>query len=806
MNYNFLFKKIINYSSLFVLILSITTSCSYTRLVPKDKQLLRKYEISYFEPSDEVDAEAVESFVKQHPNHSLILGIKHYLFFYNVFKTGKQRKWKEWLTETIGEPPVIFDEIATEKTCNQMKLYLKNKGFYYADVDYEVNYRNEKKKRMADINYKIQLNIPYRIRNINYKIQDKEVEKFVLADSVNSLIKEKALLDVDVLQNERTRITEMLKTKGYFRFMKEYIYFQADTSLNSYQADIVLAIKNPTQKTKEDSTIEVSHRKFALKNVYVLTEYDAKEAMIKKDEYMQEYDTLLDGGVNFLYRGEKMRIKSPVFTRGIRLGKDSLYNSTQVQKTQEYLSSLQNFKQIDIQFYPTGKTNNFQVPDSLNCYVQLSRNQSQSFSVELEGFYSSEYYGANTNFVYRHKNLFGGAEILDVKFKTGFEKLNEVMDDDKDYFNTFKYGVETRLHIPKFFFPFEARWFKKKYTPKTTLSLSYDYQKRPEYERSITNLSFGYYWKSSPKTTHIVQPLDLYSNRIYNIDLNYYYIMLFTGQLENYKDHIIPAANYTLIYNSQNLSQTENFIYIKYIFETAGNATNLINKLTTEEQKFSDSVSYKTLFNVPYYRYLKSELDFRYHYYFNSKHKFVFRIFGGAGYSYDNFDEMPASKRYFSGGSNSIRAWTARSLGPGSLDVDGFIRNTVDEINNPTITVGTFAGFRNNITADIKLEANLEYRFKMSDMLEGALFVEAGNIWAFKEEELEDVKFQLDKFYKQLAVGTGFGIRFDLSFFIFRLDFGFKVFDPKDKLSSFAWKRYTFNDLYTINFGIGYPF
>jgi hypothetical protein len=332
-----------------------------------------------------------------------------------------------------------------------------------------------------------------------------------------------------------------------------------------------------------------------------------------------------------------------------------------------------------------------------------------------------------------------------------------------------------------------------KYSPKTSISASFNYQSRPDYTRSIANSSFSYRWNGNQYITHTLWPLELnyvqiYENRssaefidsIKNTPLGY-----------SFEDHLVNVVRYGLELNNQAIGQSKNFIFLRFNLESAGNIVNAVN---TTFNRDSAGGQYQ-LFNVPYFQYMRGDVDFRYYNIIDKQNKFVYRLYIGLGYPYGNSKTLPYEKKFFSGGPNSIRAWSTRELGPGSY------------VEPDTSGNRAFDFLKKN--GDIKLEANLEYRFKVVWKMEAAIFADMGNVWEIKPEvNRQNALFEWNRFYKEIAVGTGFGARFDFSFFLLRFDFGIKLRDPalpENERWIPVFRDFSINDLH-FKFGIGYPF
>jgi hypothetical protein len=340
--------------------------------------------------------------------------------------------------------------------------------------------------------------------------------------------------------------------------------------------------------------------------------------------------------------------------------------------------------------------------------------------------------------------------------------------------------------FPKFFTPFKLEGFIKKYAPKTSISVAYNFQSRPDFTRSVANGSFSYTWKGNKYLTHTISPLELSYVQIYEeqSDRKFLDSIRTTPLGYSFIDHVINSARYTLELNNQAIGKTKDFFFARFNIESAGNLLNLAH--TTFSSRDT-----ALLLKVPYFQYLLGDIDLRYYNVIDKQNKFVYRLFVGLGYPLGKSNALPYEKKYFSGGPNSIRAWNTRDLGPGS--------DTTSNANS----------IFPNKNGDIKLEANIEYRFKLFWKLEGALFLDAGNVWEIrKNEEKPRAVFEWNRFYKEIAMGYGFGARLDLSFFLIRLDVGIKMRDPSLPAGD-RWfpghDHFNMKDLH-LKFGIGYPF
>lgn len=770
------------------------TSCSTTKYVGEGEFLLNKVTVKSDDKS--VTIGDLKKNIKQKSNLKILGTWRFHLGLYNLSGENEKKGINKWLRR-IGEEPVIYEDFQTQRSVNQLQLYMRKKGYFNAEVKDSVVF----KKKKARVYYSIKANDPYRYRKIYHQLDELPynylsvsqkseemadstlVREYVNENKLNAKIKTGNKVDSDILSEERMRIFKMLKNKGYYNFSREYIHFMMDSTNKEHQMDVFVGLKTPQNKQ--------AVKKYRIDKIKIFTEYDPKLTLMNDSTYLSELDTVFYNDVEFIYR-KKLKIKPDVILSSILIKKGELYNLNNVEQSYSRLQQLNQFKFLNIRFDDNLSTTTDEF-GSLNCTIQLSPHNLQFYSFELEGTNSSGNIGFAGNLNYQHKNLFGGAEVLDVQLSTARENVKS---DEQTNFSSSEYGIVSKLSVPKFILPFfDAEKFRKSYNPRTVFSLSYNFQKRPDYTRTIADASFGYLWKSSRYLKHTLNLVELNFVDVKDLsedfldDIDNLYIQ------NSFTDHVIATTRYSVTYNNQNINIPASYNYLRFSAEVAGNTLKTIDNLLGRSKRNdfdSDGNlegTYHDFLGIRYAQYVKGDIEYRYNHYINRANNVVYRFFLGVGYPYGNLEVLPFEKSYFSGGANGIRAWQARSLGPGSY---------VD--NNAT--------YPNN-TADLKFEANLEYRFKLIWALEGALFIDAGNIWAISgKDDRKGADFEINRFYKEIALGTGFGTRVDLKFILFRLDLGLKLRDPA-RISSERWiianRPFKLNQL-TFNIGIGYPF
>lgn len=769
----------IAYSILLLGCIFLLGSCNSTRFVPEGKYLLNKISVKVDDKN--LKREEIKTHIRQKENLKILGMFKFHLGLYNLSSAKKENDW----LKRIGEAPVLYDEFQAERTKGQLLIYLRNKGYYNAEVIDSATVNNRKKK--LNLSFYIKARQPYRIRNYSYSFKDMNLRDILLRDSVNQLIKPTDIFDVDLLNAERQRISRFLKDRGFYKFNEDFITYQADSNFYSNQVDLTVTIGDALLKNDESDV--VPHQKYKIRNY--LINPDFKTTGLLSDQAEQPMDTLVVDNHIFTSSG-KLKYKPFLFSNLNRLTDSTYYSLQNAEKTYRALNRLKQFKLINISF---AETNLY--ADSiplLDCKIQLSSLPRQNFSVDVEGTNSSGNLGVAGNLNFQHRNLFRGAEVFDLQLRGARERQQTSLVNNSSL-NTQEFGIESSVTIPKFL-SFIGR--KKMFTfqiPETKFTIGYNYQKRPDYVRTITNLKFGYNWKTTQFQFHTLNLVDL--NYVHLYDQNEAFINSIKDLYikSSFTDHLILASNYSWMYNTQNIGKREDYIFYKVNFESAGNLFGLYSGLVNKNRtSVLDTItgqmsSFYQILNTRFAQYVKGDFEYRYGHMINKLSSVVGRAFIGIGVPYGNFDVLPFEKKYFTGGANGIRAWQVRSLGPGSYKAP----------------VDTYP----NQSSDIKLEANLEYRFKLVWRMEGALFLDAGNIWAInRKDNRSGAVFKADEFYKQIAVGSGFGMRFDFTYFLFRLDLGMKMRDP----SLPAGKRIIPGNYpikgehFNLSFAIGYPF
>ena len=759
----------------------VLSSCRTVKYVPDNQFLLSKLIISVDNKS--INKNELKTYLKQRPNTKILGFWRFHLGLYNL----SNKKNEDGIFKRIGEAPVIFSAYLTEKSKEEFQRFFRNKGYYQAKVTDTIIF---KKNEKAEVYYTIVTNAPHLIKSHTTEIRDNSIKALFKEDSAKTLIKMNGIFDTDVLALESKRLLNRFQNDGFYRVNKNEIYFEADTTKAPKSVNLKLVVEKESIAGDTIVGLERDHQRYTFRNFYFYTDFESQKQLFNEfgeETTYRKIDTVRIGKQYFI-SNKKMKYNPELLMNMNHIGDKVYYSVDLVERTYNDLFSLRLFKFINIRFVET----NIPDPDgnpTLDCIIQLSPSVRQAYTISLEGTNSLGNLGIAGNLGYQHKNIFRGGELLDVVLLGATEKQNYGKGDSSTTFNSYESGIETRITLPKFLAPLKTKRLFLFSTPQTLMNVSYNYQRRPDYTRTILSASLGYQWKSSDFTTHRFNLVDLNMVRMYAYD------SAFVGRIENlyikssYTDHSVSAWNYSYTLNTQNIQKRSNYIYARASFETAGTILYGASKLFDRRLHLGDTLGnmkYHFL-GTPFAQYIKTDLEYRRGLIIDKYNAIVFRAFAGIVMPFGNSDQVPFERKYFTGGANGIRGWPIRTLGPGSYKA------------NPN-------EFPNQ-SGDIKIEANAEYRFAMFGPIEGALFIDTGNIWSLKDNR-PGTEFSFLNFYNEIAVSTGLGLRYDFSFVIIRVDLGMKLHDPSLNSGS-RWipaGKILNKDNLNVAFAIGYPF
>ncbi len=753
-------KNLFRLTALALWAAAMLPSCKATKYVPENGHLLIKSEIT-------VDGKRLQggkeySYLRIRPNRR-ILGFPLYLSLYNAGNPEAGKGFGQWLSG-LGEAPAVIDSANISKSTDQLRYYYFNQGYFDAEASYRVECNNRKRARVY---YSVEKKKPCFIRNIDYQMSSPELEELVERQMSELGFQPGDQYNAKVLDEERGRLSELFREQGFYDFSKEFIYFEIDSNLPGQLIDITMGIENkPVQSG--DSIIYHEHTRFKLRQVNVVYRYEPGKPPGDRDSTYLNY--------RFLYHNE-LAFRPRLASDAILIKPGDRYKQSDVAVSYQHLINLKVFSGVDIEFVPAEGDS---ARHWLNAYVLLRPFKKQSLGLEVEGIHTSGNFGTGGSIFYRNRNIFKGGQLLEVRLNGALE-AQQVSSDADGVFNTIQLGAGATLHLPYFLLPFDTEgWMPKRYQPQTDVNANYNYQIRSDFNRSIINFSIHYTFDESQAKRHVFELLDLNFVKLTeirdssSIDGN----RIRTG----FRDAFIPTIGYTFLFNNQSLTTPRrNYQFFRGHVEFAGNLLSTLARTSLWQP--GDGGQYQLLGN-PFAQYVKFDIDFRHYQPVLNSRRLIFRLYGGIAYPYGNSDVVPFEKQFFGGGANDNRGWVAYTPGPGG-DTTGLNVNT----------------------GDIKIMVTYEYRFSLLGNLNGALFADVGNIWTLEPiEEQYNTDFSLDRFYKELAIGAGFGLRYDFGFFVFRLDAGFKLGQPSRPNGRY-WIWNQTGPVKTVwNIGIGYPF
>ena len=776
----------------------LLTACNVTRKLQPGEYYLQRVEIHPDKETprnERIRVDEFKKYLRQRPNKRLF-GLNIYTGIYNLANPEKENGWNNFKRK-LGEAPVIMEQALVERSANNFKNYMDSRGFFTSEVKYRID--TTRREKRAYITYDIHQGEPYRISGLRYLFRDKALEPIVLADTANSLIHPGEIFNIATLSAERERITQLLKNKGYYNFSVTGIEYEADTLKGDHSVGLTLIVKQNLQGYNErGEPIMGNNVRYRIDEVNIFPQYDPLTPQ-NDSLFLNRLDTISYRGMNIIYEG-RPELRKKVVRELIPIYRGFRYSADRISRTYDNLMSIGYFKSAKIAFVERAQeevlidTIHFESPniDStqvarseegfLQCNILCTPALKQSFKVELEGSMTSSFYGLSATVGYQNRNIFRGAEALDLAFTTGYEYMRAPNAKKR---NAIEFGISAGLSFPRFLLPFHSKKFQTLVQPRTKVSVSVNFQDRPYYRRVLSNASWGYSW-SYRYSSFVLRPADITVVDVSYLD-NDFYESLQNSYLQNsYRSQLIPALSFSYVYNNQRKHLGGNATVFRLNAEVAGNLLDLMEHLFSSPAAGKD---YYELFGIRYSQYFRIDASISRKIMLGEKSALVGRLYAGAGLAYGNAEALPMDRLFYAGGSNSMRGWTPRTLGPGTTPLP-------KDMLYPTQL------------GDMRLEANLEFRFPIWGIFHGATFLDAGNIWFMRRNDAEyspDAVFRFKDFYKGLGFNTGLGIRLDIKFAVLRLDWGVQLHSPNEP----AGKRWIHNfkwDKMALNFGVGYPF
>ena len=800
-------------------------ACNSTKWVPPGERLLVKNTITI--PSGTLDANELQGIIKQKPNKR-VLGRPLYLYLYNLRnpeKVARKRARKDSLCALEndqrkllgkeprtcdrssrgrnGEAPVILDSNLLARTSQQFALYAFKEGFFEARVSDTVHLDHPKwpfggwsgrlfRKPKAAVDYRVTPGRPWVYCVVDYHVDDPQMAAIVQEEWAQSGVKAGERFDDDVIEAERTRITDQLRRRGYLWFSRDMVLFDADTSAGDHEVDMRMSLERPLNVGQRGLRGTPEGTPYFMENVVI----DATRRTKANAGVVP--DTLRYNGYTFLYLGHRPEFRPKALLGPVFLRPGYQFNQLDADRTFRRLTNLRVFDRVEITYDTVGVGRK----GYANCRIGLLPSKRQGFSIEGFGTNRGGFLGTSINFNYRHKNLFRTMASIQGSLTLGLEaqqslSANSSSEDASTaigrdaLFNTLEIGPEVKVGFPM------RIGSARSGGGRFVINTLYNYQRRPDYTRTLVKGAIGVEVNSTATQVFSVYLPEVNVIRIPRRSDGFIDFLQNTNDpilSDSYTDHLIiniPRITYTL--NTAAEKKQRNSVFDRINFEWAGTVLRWIQggqKLRTEP---STGEQFHTLFDVRYAEYVKLENDLRFYHTIHDRSSLAFRLALGVAKPFGNQTAMPFETSFFSGGANGMRAWRARSLGPGSFSS---ATNSFDRIG------------------EARIEGNIEYRFKVFGYLEGALFTDFGNIWLLQDNPAKPgSEFKGDSFISEIAVGTGLGARLNFDFFLVRFDLGLQTKDPSLPggqrwiyESKGPGLETRFGQKLNFNLGIGYPF
>lgn len=780
-----------------LLLALMSSACSVTRHIPNGEYLLYRVKIEddrSVPRKERIKRDELAKYIRQSPNKRF-LGTNIPVWLYESADSTKQNGWNNW-KRRMGQAPVLLNMSHTERSAKNLKVYMDSKGFFRSTASFEVDTTSRPKR--ATVTYRTQQGPLYRIKQIGYRFEDEELSSVILADTIHTLLQRGEPFDISVLDAERERITLYLKEQGYYNFSVGNIAYIADTLGADRSVDLTLVVQpRLTGYNARGEAMFEPNIIYRIGQVKIYPDYTPSITDGQTPLDSSSFTTVEHGGLHISFN-RKMSLRPSVLRQAVSLTPQTPYSIEAVNRTYSDLMALGLFRTAKISF--TEQPERVEVRDTiriedeygtqslvqhttegvLDCDIYCSPMLKQSAKLELEGSTTSSFYGLKATVGYQNRNFFRGAESFDLSFTGGYEFMKSK---DAAMRRATEIGVTTGLTFPRFLLPGD-RYFTSIVQPKTKLEASVNFQDRPYYRRTLTSVAFGYQWSNRRYSTFSLRPIDINVVKVSRLDPDFLSQTQNQYLVNSYKTQLIAGLSFSYGFNNQRRNLGGNATVVRFNAETSGNLIDGLSHLFGSSSKDG----FHKLFGIRYSQYFRTDLSLSHKVMLGEKSAIAGRLYGGVAKAYGNSEAIPFDRLFYAGGSNSMRGWAPRTLGPGSVP-------------EPHSSFPTQLG-------DMKLEANLEVRFPIWGIVHGATFFDLGNIWYMESnpsEYAEEAVFHLKDFYKQLGLNTGLGIRFDIKFAVLRLDWGVQLHNP-NRPSGERWIR-TFNWKNTaLNFGVGYPF
>ncbi len=759
-----------------LILLFFLIGCSVSKHLKEDQLLITKTRVTYKKEKESRNeqtfkAKLIEVIKPQASDDLFKFPIKIHQW---GEKAKKEKSLRKWMQRNLGQAPALYNEQEQSTNKLRIKKLLKDNGFFRSDVQIDTIVKGKE----VELNYIILTSGQYKVNEIFMPSDSTEIGRLIAENQAKSLVKKGAYYSEVLLTEERLRLDNVATKYGYLDFNDRYIYYFVDSIPNTLTTDIYFRVQT------SESGQEQRRYKIGKTSIYPNYDLSNTDLKTKKDTLIYKDDIKIIEDYHLM--DHKVLDRMVLQSEGEIVRKDLQDASV------SHLLDLGIFKFVNLKYERQGDSLN----PILNRSYYLTPDYNQNFSANFElNNRTGGFYGIGASTKYQHKNIFKKAVTFSTTLSGGVETQ---IGNNLSFINTLDFNIETSLAAPRFIIPFKLKPSSGLYVPRTSLSIGNNFQRRVSlYSLNSTNLKFGYQWKETSKKQHSLYPVSINRVEVLEKSMAFDSLLNVTPRLlSSFQNSFIVGLDYTYIFSNQSAENIKDYWFFKGNLRTSGNLLQVTAKAFDFPKNMNDQYS---LFRSPFAQFTSIETDLRYYQKFNNS-TLAYRFYPAIGFAYGNSEVLPYIEQFIVGGANSIRAFQLRDLGPGSFATqfepeEGVEQQFIDQ------------------TGDIKLEMNAEYRFPILGFIKGAAFVDAGNIWLLKDDVSLGQKFDVNTFWKEIAIGLGLGIRIDIEYIVLRLDVampirkayygeGFKWSFDKFEFGDRNWR----NENIIYNLAVGYPF
>lgn len=788
---------------LYILITTLFVACSTTSHLPEGEVLYTGIErIRVHDkqgtPAEDLTLEEVNAALAYEPNGSL-LGSSSIrspfpvgLWLYNAYVDKSRTGFNKWMFNSFATPPVTISQVSPDTRTKVATNLLQNYGYFRGQVDYQLlTQRDSLKQRIA---YDVHLGQPYLFDSIRYAFRNPIQDSIIRSTQKEAYFSRGTQFSTLALTNEKDRLVTAFHNNGFYFYRPDYISYFADSTNIPYRVKLLIV---PDMDMPEEA-----NRQYYIGNISAYIRQSRTSAVSvqrRKEGRTNVYDDSLSRRrLKIAWQGNRLPIAPRVMMKNFKFRPRQLFNQSQVDQTLSNLRSMDIFSNVRFTFTPREVdslqltvdslgTNSPLPNDTLDVRLDLTMDRLIDAELDFNFTYKSNYQiGPGLGLTLSRRNAFHHGETFSVGLRGSYEWQTRKLSGETERINSYLAGVDVSLSYPWIAFPWLNKRFYK-YPTSTQFKFSIEQRKRAYYYRLMSStIEATYGFQTSRSWSHELKPLTVTYNKMQNTTARFDSIASNNSALYvSLRDVFIPAQQYTITYDNTWNTRIRHTMHFEGTVKQSANFLNLTNAFLGFNYYEKD----KKLLSTPYSQFLKCVLQLKNIFHVTEKTSIATRVQLGAIWTYGNSSYAPYSELFYVGGANSIRAFTIRSIGPGRYqDTEGW-NLYLDQ------------------TGDMKLELNAEYRFPIINAFQGAVFLDAGNVWLMRgDENHPQGKFGDGGFFKSLAVGTGFGLRYDLDFLILRLDLGVGIHAPYDTGKSSYYNIRKFKDAVALHFAVGYPF